>query len=60
MNQLDQNQESPAPAPPQQRQMVSVAMPNRAPYVTYILIAITILVYLLQVRLLRSRSLVTG
>ncbi len=28
--------------------MVSVAMPNRAPYVTYTLIAITVIFYLLQ------------
>jgi rhomboid protease GluP len=48
MNQLNENREGPAPAPQQQRQMVSVAMPNRAPYVTYTLIAITVIFYLLQ------------
>jgi rhomboid protease GluP len=48
MNQLDQNQERPAPAPPQQRQMVNVAMPNRPPYVTYTLIAITVIFFLMQ------------
>ena len=48
MNQLDQNQERPAPAGAQQGQMVNVAMPNRAPYVTYTLIVITVLFYMLQ------------
>ncbi len=48
MNQLDENQGRPAPAPPQQRQMVSVAMPNRTPYVTYTLIVITVIFYALQ------------
>jgi rhomboid protease GluP len=47
MNQLNESQEG-AAAAPQQRQMVSVAMPNRAPYVTYTLIAITVIFYLLQ------------
>ncbi len=47
MNQLNDNREAPAPAQ-QQRQMVSVAMPNRAPYVTYTLIAVTVIFYLLQ------------
>ena len=47
MNQLNENREAPAPAQ-QQRQMVSVAMPNRAPYVTYTLIAVTVIFYLLQ------------
>jgi rhomboid protease GluP len=46
MNQLNENREAPTPA--QQRQMVSVAMPNRAPYVTYTLIAITVIFYMLQ------------
>lgn len=49
MNQWNENREGQAPAPPQQRQMVSVAMPNRAPYVTYTLIAITVIFYLLQI-----------
>jgi rhomboid protease GluP len=48
MNQLNENRERPAPMPPQQRQMVSVAMPSRAPYVTYTLIGITVIFYLLQ------------
>lgn len=49
MNQWNENREGQAPAPPQQRQMVSVAMPDRAPYVTYTLIAITVIFYLLQI-----------
>jgi rhomboid protease GluP len=49
MNQINESPESPAPAPAQQRQMVSVAMPSGTPYVTYTLIAITVIVYLLQV-----------
>jgi rhomboid protease GluP len=48
MSQLDENQERPAPAQTQ-REMVSVAMPSRVPYVTYTLIAITVIVYLLQI-----------
>lgn len=49
MNQWNENREGQAPAPPQQRQMVSVAMPDRAPYVTYTLIVITVIFYLLQI-----------
>ena len=49
MNQWNENREGQPPAPPQQEQMVSVAMPNRAPYVTYTLIAITVIFYLLQI-----------
>ncbi len=48
MNQLDEKQNRPAPAGAQQGQMVSVAMPSRAPYVTYSLIAITVVFYVLQ------------
>jgi rhomboid protease GluP len=48
MNQMNQNQEQPVPAPPQQRQMVSVAMPRATPYVTYGLIAFTVVIFLLQ------------
>jgi rhomboid protease GluP len=46
MNQPEENQGRPAPT--QQKQMVSVAMPTRAPYVTYTLIAITVIFYALQ------------
>ena len=49
MNQLDENRERPAPAPADRQKMVSVAMPTRAPYVTYTLIAVTVIVYLLQI-----------
>jgi rhomboid protease GluP len=52
MNQWNENQERPAPAPAQQ-QMVSVAMPSRTPYVTYTLIVISVLIFLLQ---MASRS----
>jgi rhomboid protease GluP len=47
MNQIDQSPDRPAPNPAQQP-MVRVAMPTRAPYVTYTLIAITVIFYLLQ------------
>jgi rhomboid protease GluP len=56
MNQLDENREGAVPTPSQQRQMVSVAMPNRAPYVTYTLIAITVIFYVLQVASMVSRG----
>jgi rhomboid protease GluP len=49
VNQLDDDRERPAPAPAQQPQMTRVAMPSGAPSVTYTLIAITVIVYLLQV-----------
>ena len=49
MNQWNENREGQPTAPPQQKQMVSVEMPNRAPYVTYTLIAITVIFYLLQI-----------
>jgi rhomboid protease GluP len=48
MNQMNENQEQPVPASPQQRQMVSVAMPRATPYVTYGLIAFTVVIFLLQ------------
>ena len=47
MNQMNQNQERPAPAAAQP-QMVSVAMPRATPYVTYTLIGITVVIFLLQ------------
>jgi rhomboid protease GluP len=47
MNQVDKNQDRPAPAPSPQ-QMVRVGMPAVAPYVTYTIIAITVLAYVLQ------------
>jgi rhomboid protease GluP len=47
MRQFNESQDRPAPTQSQQ-QMVRVAMPTRAPYVTYTLIAITVIFYLLQ------------
>jgi len=47
MSQINESPDRPAPNPAQQ-QMVRVAMPSRAPYVTYTLIAITVIFYLLQ------------
>jgi rhomboid protease GluP len=47
MSQFNESQDRPAPTQSQQ-QMVRVAMPTRAPYVTYTLIAITVIFYLLQ------------
>lgn len=47
MNQVDENRDRPAPSPPPQ-QMVRVGLPEVAPYVTYTLIGITVLAYLLQ------------
>jgi rhomboid protease GluP len=47
MRQFNESQDRPAPTQSQQ-QMLRVAMPTRAPYVTYTLIAITVIFYLLQ------------
>ena len=47
MRQINESPDRPAPNPAQQ-QMVRVAMPSRAPYITYTLIAITVIFYLLQ------------
>ena len=47
MNRYEENQERPAAAPSPQ-QMVRVAMPNSAPYVTYTIIAVTVVAYVLQ------------
>jgi rhomboid protease GluP len=56
VNQLDDNRERPAPAPPQQPQMTRVALPSRAPYLTYTLIAITVIIYVLQIASIASRG----
>jgi rhomboid protease GluP len=53
MNQYDDNRDRPAPAaqPPQgapPQQMVRVGMPESAPYVTYAIMAVTIVLYVLQ------------
>ena len=47
MNQPHENRDQPAPVPPAEA-MVRVPMPTRAPYVTYTLIVITVIFYLLQ------------
>jgi len=47
MSELNESPGKPAPASTQQ-QMVRVAMPSRAPYVTYTLIVITVIFYVLQ------------
>jgi rhomboid protease GluP len=46
MNEYPSASDSPQPVPPQQ--VVRVALPTSAPYVTYAIIAITVFVYILQ------------
>ncbi len=49
MNQTEENRNPPSQAPPPTaQQMVRVAMPTTPPYVTYTLIVITVIFYLLQ------------
>lgn len=51
MNPYDENRDRPAPQPPQgppPQQMSRVGMPGTAPYVTYAIIAITVVMYVLQ------------
>ena len=47
MNQPDETRQQPVPAPPAEA-MLRVPMPSLAPYVTYTLIVITVIFYLLQ------------
>lgn len=47
MNQFEENRGTAAPQPPPQ-QMVRIEMPAAAPYVTYTIIAITVIMYVLQ------------
>ena len=48
MNQPEQSQNQPTPEATAQRQMVRVAMPSTAPYVTYVIIAVTVVFFALQ------------
>ena len=48
MNQQEESRDKPVPDAAAQRQMIRVAMPSVAPYVTYVIIAITVAFFLLQ------------
>ena len=49
MNPYDEGRDRPVPPPaPPPQQMVRVQMPEAAPYVTYVIITVTVIAYLLQ------------